>query len=417
MTNTSRAWVWLIVVAALAWHAIDIGHAWRQASRDQTGRDYASYHYGAKASKMGLNPYTRADLKQALTSDGVRANVHPFFYPPPFIAMTGWVDRYSLVSGYRIWFWLDEMFALLTILVLAFWWAELGSAVPAVLAATLALMTAVPNNHIMGQANFGVLFLVVSALWSSDQKFHRQAGVLMGLACMLKMSPALFVMWWILRGKMRSVFAAVGTAIVASLVSLFWVDTAAQIDFYTRVLPTFGTGGYNGLSVGIDLFGNHSIPNLYNELYPTRGFELSDRARMLSSGTMAGLVVLTGLVLRHAPVDRMATAGQVSAVAVLMLLVPVFTYEHHLVWAIPGVTVTVLAVKQDRLPPIWWIPLGIAIAWLCTDLAVLKRDWQALSGWPTAAWMVREGKFFSLVILYAACLAVGRSKPIERFSR
>ena len=297
----------MVVVAAMAWHAVGVGHAWRQAARDHTGKDFASYYYAVKATKAGANPNNRSELRAAVSEDGARAGVHPFFYPPPFLAATSWLGSYTLVEGYRLWFWLDELCALMSLLVLTLWWRPLGPAVPAVLAATLALMPAVPNNHLMGQANFFVLFLVVTALWDSEVGQHRRAGVLMGFACMLKMSPALFVAWWVLRGKTRSVLPSVGTALAVSAVSLFWVDASVQADFYTRVLPTFGNGGYNGLGVGIDLFGNHSIPNLLDEAFPSSGRVLSDKAVTGSRVAALGLVAWTGLVLRRSPIDRVVT--------------------------------------------------------------------------------------------------------------
>jgi alpha-1,2-mannosyltransferase len=403
-----------LVAAALAWHALALFADWRQGAREQHGRDFASYYYAVDVALHGGDPYDKAQLGAAARDDATRKGVHPFFYPPPYLLTMLWVAPLDLVTAYRAWFWLDEAFGLLAVLALWWWWRPLGPAVGATLAASVALLTALPNNHLMGQMNLPVVLLVVLGLHAADRRRDVLGGVLVGAACMMKMSPAFFVAWWLLRGRFRPAAAAVATAVVLTLLSLPVVGAAHQLRFYTEVLPAFGSGRYNGLSVGIDIFGNHSLPNLYDELFPAGAghLVLSDTARALTTATLLAVVALTAALLRRRPADGLAEAGQVGAVAAAMLLVPVFTYEHHLVWLWPAAAAVTAALAQSRLGTAWAVPVGLALAVWCFDLATMKEMALSIDDTrPVLAWLLRESKLGAVLVLYAAAIAVGRSVP------
>lgn len=416
MPNPShRTWT-LLVVACLVWHALTLGSAYRQAHRDKTARDFASYYYAVQVAASGGDPYDKSALQEASRQDPERrGGVHPFFYPPPYLLTMVWVRPLEALTAYRVWFWLDEIMALMVVGLLWRWWRPLGRGVPVVLALTLAAFTALPNNHLMGQMNLPPLWLTLWALREAEAGRDLRAGAAMGLACMMKMSPALFVMWWLLRGRWRAAVASVVAAAVLSLATLPLVGVDVQWRFYTEVLPGFASGRYNGLAVGIDLFGNHGLPNLYDGWFPAGDahLSLSSTARMLSTGTMLALLGASGWAFRRAPADLLATAGQIGAVGCVMLLVPVYTYEHHLVWAWPAVVVSVVAVTRRRLGVAWAPLLGAAVAIWCADLAELKEmSLYVQDGAPALAAVLRELKSASLVTLLVASGMVGRSEGV-----
>lgn len=416
MAKLPRPLAILLLVAALAWHALAVLHDYKVAHRDQSARDFASYHYAVKVAAEGGDPYDRGALGAVARDEATRGGVHPFFYPPPYLLTMLWVLPLDLVTAYRVWFWLDELLALGAWLVLWRWWRPLGPTVGVTLALSLAALTALPNNHLMGQMNLPVLLLVFVALEREERGASWVAGAAMGLACMMKMSPGLLVAWWLLRGRNKAAFVSVGTAVLLTLASLPLAGPAVQARFYGEVLPGFGSGRYNGLGVGIDLFGNHSLPNLYDAAFPAGPghLVLSDTARLLGQVTALGLVGGLGWALRAAPKDALARAGQVASVMVVMLLLPVFTYEHHLVWALPAVVVAVAALAAGRLGAAWAAPVGLACAAWAFDLASLKE--MALYVQGTAAplaWLLQEAKLFALLVLGVASVIVGRSAPGE----
>jgi len=348
-TPRSRALLVFVLAAALTWHLLAVfAGAWVKASKERHARDFASYYYAVQVAADGRDPYDRRELAATSREDRTRRSVYPFFYPPPFLLGLVWALPLELTTAYRVWFWFDELCLLATALALWRWWRPLGKGVGVLLAVAVATQTAIPNNHLMGQANLPVMCLVVLGLWQEERGRPVLGGGLVGAACLAKMSPALFVAWWVLRGRWRAVAASIGVAAGFAVASLAVVAPAHQLRFYLEVLPGFGTGSYNELSVPIDLFGNHSIPNLYHLAFPGTG-ALSPTAGALSVLTALALVGGVAWALRREPTDSTARAAQISAVAVVMLLVPVYTYEHHLVWVLPAVVVTAHALVHGRL--------------------------------------------------------------------
>jgi alpha-1,2-mannosyltransferase len=411
MTAGSRNLGTMALVAALLAHILAVlSPAWWQTRDSDQGRDFASYYYAARVAAVGGDPYDTQQLNAQAQADGSRGGVHPFLYAPPFLLSMAWAPSLDLAGAYHLWFWLHELCLVATMLVLWGWWRPLSEHVPWVLACLVALMTAIPNNHLMGQANFPGLALAMGGLWATDRKLPLLGGALLGTACMLKMSPALLVLWWLLRREWTAAVASVGMAVLLSLLTLPWAGVQVQTGFYTHVLPGFGSGDYNGLSVPIGMFGNHSLPNLFHQWFPSGRGTLSATARSLS--LLGNVAMLGGLAWAfRAPSDEpLQRAAQSGAVGIVILLFPVYTYEHHLVWALPAAAIGVLGVLGGRLGVRYAGVLGVAVALLCCELAGLKR-------WADAEdtlWLVgqatQELKTVSLFALLATTIRLGRTK-------
>ena len=412
MSNWTHRLATVAIAACLAWHFLAIlAPAWvTVVARPSFGRDFKSYYYAMDVAWAGGDPWDKKALAASAREDEVPGGTHPFLYPPPFLLVMLWSVPLDLHDAYRTWFWLDEMWLALAVLALWRWWRPLGASVAVSLAIAVAVFTAIPANHVMGQANYPGLALALLGLWAAARDWKVLGGVFIGAACMVKMSPALFVAWWILKGNWRAAFAACATAVALSIAVLPIVSLEHQLGFYTRVLPTFGSGTYNGLALqdGIAMFGNHSIPNIYHQLFYEQARELSTPARVLSSATALGLIGSLGFLFRRRDEDDLQRACQVGAIGVAMLLVPVYTYEHHAVWAIPAIVASLVALAHGRLGPGWGVLLGLAMACWATDISDMKslsRGARAVS--PVLGYSIQELKFLSLLVFLAATAWVG----------
>ena len=407
MTGPPRRWLAAAIVAGALAHGVSVGFAWRDAARMHGGKDYASYHYAAVAAREGGDPYDTPALARRARVDGRVLPLNPYFYPPPFLCLVAWSPYTSLDAAYRIWFWISEVAAVFALGAAVALTRPLGPQAPAVAVLAMALCSAFADNLRMGQANLVVLAVTLAGLWAARTgRVGIGAGALLGVACLWKMSPALFVLHWLVQRRYAPVAAALVAAFVASLATLPILDLAHQWTFYGSVLPGFGTGDYNGLIVPITLFGNHSIPNLYAQAFPGNG-ALGQFARLLSTVTAVGFVAGTMFAFRTAA-DEAQRVAQIAGIAVLMLLIPVYTYEHHLVWALPAVVVGALALLEGRLPRWVAVPfLAAVLAW-GVDLAVVKTA--AMYASELAWWLaiaVQESKFVALVVLFAICARLG----------
>lgn len=384
--------------------------AWQKVHGSGAGRDFASYYYAAEVALDGGDPYDNRAVNAEAKAEKVRKSVHPYFYPPPFLLTVAWVGPVSLQTSYEAWFFVNEAL-LLVCLGLGVW----AFGVPLWAAALLLwTWTPIPDNAWMGQANLLALAPALAGLALAEKR-PWIGGVLVGVAAMLKMSPALFLGWWLLQGRWRPVVAAIGTAIGATLLSLPLVGLAAQVRFYTEVLPGFSKGDYHGLRVPISLEANHSVGDLADRLFPGPGDLLSTPAQRLMSVT---LVVLLGLWAWRARTAVSAPAA-LGALTVLMVVTPVYTYEHHLVFLIVAMGTVAGAVGERGMAAWAGGARGRAVAWG----AALLFTWFALA-WPLSwlrevqkvlpaelTWLTRESKTLGEAALFGLSWVLAGRRP------
>lgn len=382
----------LVLLAVVAYAAVVVYPSWTAVQGARSGLDFATYHYAWTVASDGGDPYDKGALALDAREEGTRQTVHPYFYPPPFLLAMAWDDGLSLQRAYRTFYWINQA-ALLGILLVLWRWL---SAPVALLAGLAITFSPLPDNMKMGQANLPVLLLALIGLW-------RMNGIALGAAAMAKMSPALYLVAWAAQRRWLPVLLAVATAIGLTLISLPWVGVPFQLRFYTEVLPMFAGGPYHELTVPMTLPANHSIPDLYNQLWPgPDGFTLARSARLASALTNLGLLGGLFLLARRAR-DTLGDAGVLGAFTVLMVLTPVYTYEHHLVFMLFPQAVVGTALLRGRLPVWGWAPTALMYALLAHPLGWRGPMSKAV---PALKWFIQESKFFGAVLLGLLCVWV-----------
>lgn len=401
----------LIALTAIAWHLCGVFAPPRipGSVKNTEARDFASYHYAAIATKRGQNPYAKPTLDRIAKREGYRSSVHPYLYPPPFLLAVYWSVPIQLPAAFAIHKVSQALACWIGLWGLIRWWRPMGGPVRETALIALAGSYGMIYGLQMGQANASVFALTMLGLWAGERQRHTLAGALVGTACMWKMAPALFVLWWAWKRKWRAVGAAVSAAAVLSLMTLSIMDAQTQWTFYRDVLPSMASGEYNGLAIRIDMFGNHSLSNLWHQLFPSGENVLSGLARTLATATAVTLLALLAMCMKRAPQNATRTAAQVALVCLTMILVPVYTYEHHLIWSIPATVVALTALARGTIGLAWSPMLAFAFVALSFPLPHLKElSTQALSDLPALAWMVQESKTFALLILWVCCAHISR---------
>lgn len=413
-----RALPWLLLACLVAYGVQALGPWKARTWRGDHARDFASYYYAVQVAADGGDPYAKRDLSQRAREDGTRkGGVHPFFYPPPYLLCFAWALPLELEQAFHLWFWLEHLFLLAVLLALWRWHPQPAMALA--LGVMAASFSPIPDNDWMGQANLFVLACVVPGLLLVERGRWQVGGALVGLGCMLKMSPALLVAWWLLQGRWRPVVAAVVAAVALSLLSLPLVDLGTQWRFYTEVLPGFGSGDYNGLTVPITLTHNHSIPSLLHEicgggattrLHPVAGW--------ISRGISLALITVLAWRFRRPASDGLGSLCQVGAVVVLMLVLPVYTYEHHMVWMLVPYAAAFAAIAAGRLGRGWWVALGLAYGIQALPLDALKAVYDGLDVLgglrDPVYYLLRESKFLAALLAGWACVWAVRAGAEER---
>jgi hypothetical protein len=344
----------------------------------------------------------RPTMSRIAQEEGTRGAVHPYFYPPPYLLMMSWTLPLTLAESVEAWFWINQLL-LLGIGVVLYRWFQ----APVLwLAIILATFSPLPNNASMGQANLPVLFIAVLGLW-------KQRGWLIGMAAMFKMSPALYLFAWAARRWWKRCIGAVVTAVALSIAALSLVSFKAQLRFYQEVLPTFSTGDYHGLSVPIPMGrfrGNHSIPELLNQSWPgPDGHTLSTVASMGSKGiVLVMLGVLCWIARRER--DALGEACLGGALTALMLITPVFTYEHHLVFMVFPLAALGTVLIRGRLHKAWIVPSVPAYGCLAMTLPQVEKLWQKYPAWET--W-IQECKLISMLVVMAVLAFAAWKSPLR----
>lgn len=352
--------------------------------RAQPGaRDYSSYHYAVQAAAAGEDPYTPSALSHRSQAEGTRRMVQPYYYPPPFLLTVVWAIPLRLDVGYVVMAVLNELVLAATMVILYLRFDVAAWAI----ALLLATFSPVADNLWMGQANLlTMLPALVGIAWG------RGAGI--GTAAMFKMSPALLLLGYVRQRAWRSIGIACVTAVVLSILTLPLVGFAAQARFYTEVLPGFLRGEYHGLKIAISLPGNHSLADWFNRAWPGDApTRLSTTAQLATRLGSAALLAAWGWLFRRD--DRLAW----STLVVLMVMLPVYTFEHHLAMLL--LPIGVLASRARSIPRL----LGFGLVYLClapsmdTQLALAPHLPEAVAP------LVRELKFFGMVGLLALGVA------------
>lgn len=452
--------MWVIVFVL---YILTVGQtSWERTTKSAFARDYATYHYAIQVASYGGNPYHTKLLSQRGRVEGKnkknieegqwvkltnrksgrvkdivteeeyhrkgimvrlengtfgrvasRSGVHPYFYPPPSLVGMLWAKNLSLINGYLIFFLLNQV-GLFASLFMLHRWLKLPVWILGIICLTF---TPIPDSNSMGQVNFLVLPFLIFAMWKGS-------GWVLSIAAMIKMSPAILLVPYGLWKEKKMVFGAILGAIALSVLGLSLVGLDEQWYFYTKVLPQFSSGQYLGLSVGINLDGNHSIPDVFNRLYPhpdpqKENVVLSLLAKRLST-TVLVFSVLALSLLAKVTTDGFGRLCVLGAFMSLMVVTPVYAYEHHLVFMIVPIAIVAQAFRLQRIGRMW-MPIAVIcyviLAWkwghLRENFHLMRKD-----GYPVLASFMREGKFLGCVLIGMLCVlgATGQTRTKDRES-
>jgi alpha-1,2-mannosyltransferase len=170
----------------------------------------------------------------------------------------------------------------------------------------------------------------------------RWAGVLIGLAAAIKLTPAIFIVYLLVSRRYRAGLTAIASAAAASLLA-FAVAPRASIDFWTDALwkgEGIGNAAYTFNQSFYGMLARLSAPHDANRLawavlvLAALGFGLWRARRAALAGDEVVGLTITGIV---------------------GCLVSPITWVHHIYWFVPAIIV--LAAVRRRA----WFALVIAV--------------------------------------------------------
>lgn len=327
-----------MTAAALTWAA------WRLLGHTQYRIDVDVYRMGGRAWLDGQPLYADGAIFQ--TQAGLDL---PFTYPPLAAVL---FSPFALLS-------LDGASAAITLTTLVLlvvstvilltrldvWpttdltgepaWVRRSWLAAAIVAPAVIFLEPVRSNFDFGQINVVLMTLVIADCVPRRTPWPR--GLLLGVAIALKLTPAVFLLYFMLRRDTRALIVTAVSATVATLAgfAFAWRDSWEYWTETVRNTDRIGTATLNT---------NQNIAGALARL----GLDESARFILWALACFAVLGLVVWAARRALRWGQPALA--LMCVAMFGLLVSPVSWSHHWVWALPTVLVTaVLAIRLRQV--------------------------------------------------------------------
>ncbi|MEV7993379.1 glycosyltransferase 87 family protein [Streptomyces sp. NPDC086077] len=258
----------------------------------------------------------------------------------------------------------------------------------ALAACALALYEPLRDTFSFGQVNVLLLALVLVDAWLLSTGRGRWAGIGIGLAAAIKLTPALFIGLLLLAGRRRAAAGATGVAAGATGLAALVTPEGSRFYWTDAMWDTTRVGR-------LDYVSNQSLQGILARL------DVESRAVW----AVTVLLVLGVWVWRS---RRAVAAGDWYAAFALTgltaCLVSPITWVHHLVWLLPAFVLLVRA-GQPRVAAVLYAVMCTSVVWLWFDDA---SGIDGFLGSNTYAWI-------TLGLLLG--MPVGQSSIWKTFSR
>jgi alpha-1,2-mannosyltransferase len=219
-----------------------------------------------------------------------------------------------------------------------------------------------------GQINFIVAALIVVDLLVAGPRRSRLAGVGIGLAAAIKLTPGIFVLYLLLARRWRPALTAMVAAGVATLAgaAMTWKGTW---QFWTGLLWQTDRVGR------IDRIENQSLLGTLARLAKPH------QPNTVVWALLAVLIIGYGLWRARTAALAGDEVTGLTLTAVVGCLVSPVTWSHHLLWFAPALVVLV-DVALDRGRPLrqrrWWGIFAVALYVTVTFSVITWYDWHIL---------------------------------------
>jgi hypothetical protein len=201
----------------------------------------------------------------------------------------------------------------------------------------------------LGQINLLLLALILTDIWRVSQ--GRDGGIGVGIAAAIKLTPAIFIVFFLLAGKTKSAFVAAGTFIGCGLIGFAVAPGASRL--YWRHLF------FDTKRVGAPYISNQSP-------YGTAIRIAEGQGHIGGWWIVVPLVfAVVGLATATIGARRQDWLGATAVTGATGLLVSPISWAHHWVWILPALILLVRSGHRIAaaagyllfaLAPFWYTP-------------------------------------------------------------
>lgn len=247
-----------------------------------------------------------------------------------------------------------------------------------------------------GYAQVNILLMTMVLLDLVPRRTLLPRGVLIGLAAAIKLTPAIFGLYLLLKKDYRGAAWATGTGLAVTAV-MWLVYPQDSADFWLRALRDTSRVGYEGYVA------NQSVKGML-----IRAIGEGTRTDQLWLGIVlliAALTVVTMLALLRRHTDS-GDLGAIMVNAAAMLLISPISWSHHYVWA--GFVVVILFATGTLARSVSWL-IWAALVMVCLYAA---PHWGMeylghTHGW--SFWQQLSASTYPLLAISGMVLALGQA--------
>ncbi|AZA08908.1 glycosyltransferase 87 family protein [Corynebacterium pseudopelargi] len=356
--------------------------------------DFDVYREGAKAYLAGENLYTRDYSVWGINL--------PFTYPPlaaivfsPFVLVpvnTG-ATVLNVITALLLW----HVLVMVSRRLLPTWTPGQVRGLATVVLPLMLVLEPLRETMSFSQVNVVLMWLVVLDIVPKHKRLPR--GILVGFAAAIKLTPAVFGLYFLVNRQWRAAITSVLSAIVLSAIAWILAPASSSTYWFSTLRDPERIGNLAWPS-------NQSI----------RG--VLARAGVESSALWLLLVLLSIALIAYA-MWKVSMRGDDAAVvyavvansAVALLCSPV-SWTHHWVWVAPAL----LALSYAAIEHSSWLLGAFTVLWTATALHAphwnLPRDGDAERTWSLVQQFYGNAYVeLAVIAILLMCVYAVRSKP------
>jgi alpha-1,2-mannosyltransferase len=322
-------------------------------NQNRVSPDFKSYYAAFRAAAERRSFYAADELRAVAREAEIPGRTFPYLYPPFFAYAAQPLAGLKLQRAQWLWS-LASAVAMGLVAMLAVLTSDSPSRtepagdriVPlSCLALLLLLLFPVQNNLMLGQINILVLVFVTWAFYAAAREHDLLAGASLGVAAMIKLSPAILICLFLAQRRVRTLAGMALSALACVGISLALGAASAWAEYPAFVLERMSSAEIPALS-RVDVLWNFSLKACSMRLLP----ESPTLAPLLAN---AGAFGILG-VLIYAAAKTREISGSIEVLALgflaLMVMASPLSYVHHVIFLFPGAVLAWGSLSRSDVP-------------------------------------------------------------------
>lgn len=290
------------------------------------GWDFSSYLLASKAFFDGTNPYATGSVFPFIYPLFVCVILYPLASVPYWLANVVWF----FLSAFALWL------SMLTVFRLYDRSLSYKDITALFFIPFIILVDVIQNNFLNGQINIIVLLLFILFFKYSLDSQRLVASLLLSAAISIKLTPAIFLLYLIIRRDFLSLVLTLAFSAVFIFALPYAIAGHKTVEWYSQYIQSFLVHNIASHGEVSDEFG-YSITAIFSHLFPL--------IPKLLSFLLAGLISVLPIVWVHLTSQKDERTKQVvllSLYSIMILLVSPMNETHHLINLLPATCVVTL---------------------------------------------------------------------------